>query len=166
MAANWVLPVRAVTMLFAIIELGLTSYVVSKFFSGDSPSQVNFLLFCSIWSILVLIFLIMAPRMAYRGHGDAPWAHKLVYLAVGVVTALFWFAGFIALAVLVGGPVNCGGDSFCGAIEASIAFGAFLWVLFTAAAILDGLHVYQTRGTANTKPPPQTNVYEPQIQYT
>ena len=52
--------------------------------------------------------------------------HKFAILAVDAVTAIFWFAGFIALAVLIGVP-DCGNNHICGALQASVAFGAFLW---------------------------------------
>ena len=51
---------------------------------------------------------------------------RLAILAVDVVTAIFWFAGFIALAVFIGVP-DCGNNHICGSLQASVAFGAFLW---------------------------------------
>ena len=88
-----------------------------------SPSQVNFLIFCSIWSILAVAFLILAPRYDTQARHIG---HKFAILAVDAVTAIFWFAGFVALAVFIGVPV-CGNDHVCGSLQASVAFGAFLW---------------------------------------
>jgi hypothetical protein len=45
---------------------------------------------------------------------------------VDAVTAIFWFAGFVALAVFIGVP-DCGNNNVCGALQASVALGAFLW---------------------------------------
>ncbi len=88
--------------------------------NGASPSQINFLLFASIWTLLANLYLELTPRLA------PSLAHKFAVAAVDGLTALFWFAGFIALAAMVGGP-DCGGARFCEVLEAAIAFGAFLW---------------------------------------
>ena len=93
------------------------------YFNTTSPSQVNFLLFCAVWSILAVAFLIFSPRYDTQGRHVG---HKFAILAVDAVTALFWFAGFIALAAFIGVP-NCGNSHICGALQASVAFGAFLW---------------------------------------
>ena len=166
MAINWVLPVRVVQLVFAVIVLGLTAYgklrtrsipsqllclrtrpfslmtdvnvcIVANEYNGTfyynggyyysrgnaSPSQVNFLIFCAVWSILAVAFLILSPRYDTRARHVG---HKFAILAVDAVTAIFWFAGFIALAVFIGVP-DCGNNHVCGALQASVAFGAFLW---------------------------------------
>jgi len=150
MAINWVLPVRVVQLIFAIIVLGLTAYgkfrpaafqptpstflmtnvsiyivanELDSLFYNASPSQVNFLIFSAVWSILAVAFLILSPRYDTQARHIG---HKFAILAVDAVTAIFWFAGFIALAAVIGVP-QCGGNSFCGSLQASVAFGAFLW---------------------------------------
>jgi hypothetical protein len=40
---------------------------------------------------------------------------------------IFWFAGFIALAVDVGDFVGCSHWSVCQGLQAAVAFGAFNW---------------------------------------
>ena len=90
-----------------------------------SPSQVNFMIFCAVWSILAVAFLILSPRYDTQARHIG---HKFTVLAVDAVTAIFWFAGFIALAVLIGVP-NCGTDHVCGSLQASVVFGAFLWLV-------------------------------------
>jgi hypothetical protein len=59
---------------------------------------VNFLIFCSVWSILTVAFLVLSPRYDADGRHVG---HKLTILAVEAVTAIFWFAGFIALVMFV-----------------------------------------------------------------
>ena|SRR5438045_8060935 len=99
-------------------------YYNGYYYVGDaSPSQVNFLVFASVWSILAVTFLVLSPRYDDDGRHIG---HKFVILAVDVVTAIFWFAGFIALAALIGVP-NCGRNRLCQALQAAVAFGAFLW---------------------------------------
>ena len=91
-----------------------------------SPSQINFLIFTSVWTLLALIYLIIAPARYPTA------AHKFGILAAEVLTMLFWFAGFIALAVLLT-DVGCsagGAGHWWGPCRAAIAgdvFAAFEW---------------------------------------
>jgi hypothetical protein len=104
---------------------GTSSYNGGYYYSrgNAAPSQVNFLIFCAVWSILAVAFLILSPHYDTRARHVG---HKFAILAVDAVTAIFWFAGFVALAVFIGVP-DCGNNHVCGALQASVAFGAFLW---------------------------------------
>jgi hypothetical protein len=116
--------VHIVAVVFIIIELGLSAYIVSLYhlnYYYGSPSQVNFILFDTIWSLLVLFYVGLAPLYF------TSIFHRLASLALEALTMLFWFAGAIALAVWVGGPWTCGGDHLCGAAEAAVAFAFFIW---------------------------------------
>jgi len=85
-----------------------------------SPSSVNFLIFTSVWTILALVYLIVTP-------GRFPTlAHKYGILAAEAVTMLFWFAGFVALASLLG-DINCRAGNVCGTSIAGDVFAAFEW---------------------------------------
>ncbi|KAI4100828.1 MAG: hypothetical protein L6R37_005227 [Teloschistes peruensis] len=113
------LGLRGVQLLFAIILLGLTAYIVDHLLS---VSQANFLLFTSIWTIFpTLVYLFLAPRFLSRG-GHFKFADAII----DGITALFWFAGFIALAVWYHGLDFCFGK-VCGTIVAACVFGAFEW---------------------------------------
>ncbi|KAI1074837.1 membrane-associating domain-containing protein [Whalleya microplaca] len=148
MALGFVPIVHIVAALFSIVELGLTAYLASSFdsvswygyYRGASPSRVNFMVFNSVWSLLVLLYVGVTPLYL------TSWFHKLAALALNAVTTIFWFAGAIALAVFVGGPWSCGANSFCGAEEAAVAFGFFLWALFTFLTVLDALEALRSRG--------------------
>ena len=89
------------------------------------------MIFTSVWTILVLIYLGLAPRFFTR------FAHVHAIAALDALTMLFWFAGFIALAVLYHDIVavanfeyfsGCGvlGD-YCSVSEAAVVFGALEW---------------------------------------
>ncbi|KAH7018488.1 marvel domain-containing protein [Microdochium trichocladiopsis] len=132
--------VHAVAFVFAIIELGLTAYAAQWFFFGWAAPTVNFMVFNSVWSILVLIYVGVIPLVASRIF------HKLVSFGLNALTALFWFAGSIALAVRYGPSVSCNGNNVCGSTKAAIAFGFFLWAIFTALAVIDGLGSFRNRG--------------------
>ena len=89
------------------------------------------MVFVAVWTLLVLIYLGLAPKLFSR------FAHVHAILALDALTMLFWFAGFIALAVLYHDIVDvanfeyfagCGalGD-YCGVSEAAVVFGALEW---------------------------------------
>ena len=70
--------------------------------------------------LVVVAFQVLVPRYAEK------LAHKFVILAIDILTMLFWFAAFIALAVAVGvifGPTT----DWYKAAQATVAFGAFEW---------------------------------------
>lgn len=153
MAFNYTLPLRAVQAVLAIIILGLTAYAIDKFngawWNGDwSPGSFRFLLFCSLWTLVALIYLILAPWKFPSA------AHKFAILAVESVTNIFWFAGWIAVAAWLG-DVDCHSGTVCGSLKAATVFGAFEWLCFGATLALSAIHVYRTRGTQETEAPPQ-----------
>ncbi|KAK3077419.1 hypothetical protein LTS18_010309, partial [Coniosporium uncinatum] len=118
MAFNFVLPVRIVQAVFAIIVLGVLAYAAHDWSQWWSPSSVNFLIFTSVWTLLALAYLIITP-------GRFPTlAHKYGILAAEAVTMLFWFAGFVALATLLG-DINCRAGNVCGSSIAGDVFAAF-----------------------------------------
>ncbi|MCJ1388845.1 hypothetical protein MMC18_001695 [Xylographa bjoerkii] len=136
------LPLRGVAVLFTIIELGLTAYGVSVYngcyiLDGFEYCQtfgaINFLLFASLWSLLVLAYLLATLRFGR-------FSHPIASFVLLLVTALFWFAGFIAVAVFTGG--GCGGDRACQTLAAAAAFGAFLWIIFLVDAVFAGMAAF------------------------
>ncbi|KYK54392.1 hypothetical protein DCS_06350 [Drechmeria coniospora] len=142
----------AVLGVFLIIELGLTSYVVSKTNIGGwwwstTPSSIAFLLFCTIWSILILIYLVIA-------HIVEQLFHSLVALVLLVITTIFWFAGSIAVAAYIGVP-HCSGD-WCTPIQtaqAAVAFGFFIWIIFTVLTVFTGMSAFRGGARKTTGPP-------------
>lgn len=155
MAINFSLPLRIVQAVLAIIVLGLTGYVAhwwGGYWHASSPSEINFLVFSAIWTILALLYLGLSPMFFPNA------AHKFGILAVEALTMLFWFAGFIALAVFLSDRVCFG--HVCNAAKAATVFAAFEWVAFAVTTVLATLHVLRTRGSANTKPAPQMSVHQ------
>ncbi|KAI6082281.1 membrane-associating domain-containing protein [Hypoxylon rubiginosum] len=159
MAYTFIPIVHIVTAVFAIVELGLTAYLASqynswfRYYDGDnSPSRVNFMIFNSVWSLLVLAYVGVVPLYM------TSLFHRTAALALNAVTTIFWFAGAIALAVFVGGPWECGSDSFCGSAEAAVAFGFFLWALFCCLTVIDALDSLRSRGH-NVSTSSKTNAY-------
>lgn len=116
---------------------------------GDTPSSFAFMLFNSVWSILILFYLALTPLFAARLY------HNVVALGLLVVTTIFWFAGSIAMAARIGVP-NCHGSTPCQSAQAAVAFGFFIWAIFTGLAVMEGLAHMRSRGHAahadTTKP--------------
>jgi len=146
MAYGFVPIIHIVAMGFSLVELGLTGYLVSHYDHPwtQTPGQESFMLFNSIWSLLVLAYVGLAPLYYTRVF------HRLASLALEVITMIFWFAGSIALAVFVGGPYNCGANTYCGSLEAAIAFGFFMWVLFAILVALDAMESLRSRNHHTT----------------
>lgn len=146
--------VHGVAAVFAIIELGLTAYVVSPFNNraygpGRSPDTLNFMVFNSVWSLLVLAYVGIVPIYM------TSFFHKLAALALNAITTVFWFSGSIAMAVYWGAP-SCSSNTYCGSMEAAIAFGFFLWLIFSFLTVIDALESLRSRGhnvpETNAKP--------------
>ncbi|KAF4469855.1 hypothetical protein FALBO_3295 [Fusarium albosuccineum] len=152
MALGIITIIHAVLAVLLIIELGLTAYVVDatnpRYWGGGSPSEYAFMLFCAIWGILVLLYLALTPLFAARLY------HNLVALGILAVTTIFFFAGSIAMAAFIGVP-NCHGSTFCQSAQAAVAFGFFIWAIFTGLTVMEGL-AYRRGGSstahADSKP--------------
>lgn len=168
-----IIVIRAIQALFALVVLGLTAHVASY---GFSPSQNSFMIFVSVWTLLILLYLSLAPRFI------AAVAHPFAMLALDALTMLFWFAGFIALAVFrhsasevyigdgFGDYYNaCGSGGivgrWCGEMEAASVFGALEWALFVATTVLLALEVLRGRsGRSKTNTAGPSTTFGPTTQ--
>ncbi|KAK0112599.1 hypothetical protein ONS95_014342 [Cadophora gregata] len=152
-----ILPIRAVQALFSIIVLGTLAYAADRLF--DSPSEINFLIFASVWTLLALAYLILAPMKFPQ------FAHKFAILGVEAVTMIFWFAGFIALADLLGDARCSGrggrGNGVCRSSIAGCVFAAFEWILFAITTAVSGLHAWKNRNETTVKQDPAAEVHNP-----
>ncbi|KAL4982110.1 marvel domain-containing protein [Aspergillus falconensis] len=139
--------VRVLQLLFAIIVIGTDGYAIHVFrghvdhvndpvFDGDAtlhigvPAAWGFLMFCAVWTVLVVVFHFVEPGFASR-----PMI-GYVGMAAEAVAVLSWLAGFIAVAVNVSTTDACSsGQNSCAELKAATAFGAFEWLLFMVTAI-------------------------------
>jgi hypothetical protein len=92
-----------------------------SYWNAGAPSQVAFLLFCSVLTLITLAYLIVVPMRFAESKAN----HAGVITGVEGLTMVFWFAGFLALAVWLGNRVCFG--HVCSAAKAATAFGAFAW---------------------------------------
>jgi len=138
-------PVRIVQGIFAIIVLGTLAFTANAwdgdYFVYSTPSEISFLLFCSVWTLLALAYLILSPMFFPVA------AHRFAVLAVEAVTMIFWFAGFIALAVPLGGDNYAQRYTSFRTAAAGDAFSAFEWVLFVFTTVVAALAAAEGRRT-------------------
>ncbi len=124
-----------------------------------SPSSINFLIFGAAWSFISLVCIEVLPRFLPRStHPLLPnpfLAYPLThppcsvpkpYIAApfDITNTLFYFSGFVSLAVFLQGLLFCRGD-VCHAAQADVAFGAFSFLMWGASATLTALDVLKTR---------------------
>ncbi|KAH6879849.1 hypothetical protein B0T10DRAFT_609800 [Thelonectria olida] len=124
---------QAVLAVSLIIELGLTAYCAdlsSGYWPGSSPSSVSFMLFNTIWSILVFVYIAVIPIYSPSIY------NSIIGVILEGVTTLFWFSGSLAMAVWVRG----------GAPAAAVAFGFLLLLIFLALFIYDLVSLIRSRG--------------------
>ncbi|KAH0292390.1 hypothetical protein M436DRAFT_69991 [Aureobasidium namibiae CBS 147.97] len=139
---NFVLPIRIAQLILAILVLGTAAYATKGYYG--SHSEVNFLIFSSIWTLLALIYLSLTSWKLER------FAHPWIICGVESLTMLFWFAGFIAAAVFLGHLSGCAGRA-CSSAKAATVFAAFEWVLFAVTTALAVMGVLG-RGRATKGP--------------
>lgn len=114
---------------------GYSSYIHTP--AGDFytyagvPNAWGFLLFCAVWTILVVIFQLVTGN----AFADRAWIGR-IRVAVEVVALLSWFAGWIAVAANIGTEACSEGYVSCGALKAATVFGALEWLLFMVTATL------------------------------
>lgn len=99
LSSCWVsqLTVRSMCALWRLTHDANISVVIDQYtnpWASWSPHSLNFMLFTSVWSLLAVAYLTLAPTRFPRA------AHKSAIAAVEFLTMVFWFAAFIAVAVL------------------------------------------------------------------
>lgn len=117
-----ILPLRLAQALFSIIVLGLTAHIIDLYRGpqgyGWTPDSIDFMLFTSIWTLLAVAYLVLAPSRFPAA------AHKYAIIGVEAVTMIFWFAAWVAVASWWGRGWRGG---VWGEGVAAIVFAAFVW---------------------------------------
>lgn len=141
------IPLYGLAFIFAIIEMGISAWAVSlwdgnRFTRRATPSEYGFLLFASLWTILVIAVFGVLDFL--RG-GRFSWLSMAV-LVVNFVTWVFWLSGFAALAAFFGGTAT-------GAAGALLAFAVMLWYVFPDkyASQRGGVSVSEPAGLAEAE---------------
>ncbi|KAF8188866.1 marvel domain-containing protein [Mycena galopus ATCC 62051] len=142
---------RVAQALLALGVLITTAFVANQYDTpgGGSPSQVNFLLFASVWTLVLAL-----PYLTFSYHYFPDAAHKFGIFAAEFVTMVFWFGGFIALAVFTTDFLGCSAP-VCGAAQAATTLAAIEWVLFMISTIMSIVHLWRTRNSNDGRPAPE-----------
>jgi hypothetical protein len=97
-----------------------------------SPVEVNFLIFSPIWSIVALFALIIVPwKMPHIAQATGP---RIGLLVLELLTTLYWFGGFVAMAVFLNDRICFG--TVCSVAKAGTAISALNWVAWMATLVL------------------------------
>ena len=76
---------------WAVLIIALTGNMIAEATNGN-PSSVNFAIFCGIFGLLSLFYLIPATV------NESFAFHPLIMIAIDALNTLFWFAAAVALA--------------------------------------------------------------------
>ncbi|KAJ5290793.1 hypothetical protein N7478_000044 [Penicillium angulare] len=177
----------ATSLVFAIIELGLSGYVASvwggtteelsgNYYSGyyytdvhvSTPGILDFLIFNSVWTMLVTVAAAVLSWF-YTRKGAASKLNTILGIAFAVVyfiTMVFWLACFADIASMLNGSTSTSDY-----LNAVIAFAVILWLLFVALFILavlalcgvlvsDWVGYQPLRNTHSEKGPAAATVHE------
>lgn len=126
MALNPIPILRIVQGILALIVVGTAGYVVNYYREAPpaprkSPSEVNFLIWNFVWTVLALLYLGLAPTYVPNLY------HKWAVVGVEGLSVLFWFCGWVAMAAWLGNATVCFG-TVCGCARAAVVFAMFEWL--------------------------------------
>ncbi|KAL4068938.1 hypothetical protein V8B97DRAFT_771530 [Scleroderma yunnanense] len=127
-------------LLFSAIELAISAWLTARFsarhdyFSTDELDRTHFILFSSIWTIVVSVFYLLFFFVLPSTVMSSVLSHIILLL----LTWIFWTAGAASVTTLLGGGLNCSQTVFayCGQLNAMEAFAWLLWVLVTFLLII------------------------------
>lgn len=114
--------------------------------SHSPPSSFNFLLFAPSFSIISVLYLELCPRYA-------TWAtHPFLSLAVEATNTIFYFGGFIAVAILLSRLVFCEG-TVCAVARATSILAAAEFVSWIVTTMMQAKDIFKNGVTSyNPKP--------------
>jgi len=136
------LPLRILQIVLSLVVLGTAGYVVNWYSSDTSdtsiasPNQINFLIFVPVWSFITIAYLEITPIYAKRA------SHPYAHFALEIVTTIFYFAGFIALAVFLSKLLYCRG-SVCASARAAAIFSSLSCATWILTTILLGVEIFK-----------------------
>jgi hypothetical protein len=108
----------------------------SRHWRESAPTEVNFLIFAPTWSIVALAALTVIPLKF--SHMLSSKMAQIGVLVLEGLTMVYWFGGFIALAVFLGDRICFG--KVCDVARASAAISGISWAVW---AVTFGFGVFQ-----------------------
>ncbi|TFK56362.1 hypothetical protein OE88DRAFT_1649614 [Heliocybe sulcata] len=125
---------------FGIVELALSAWLTSRYNahhnypSGDVRTVSRFLLFASLWTILLSPVYMGLFLTSTAGSIFTSIASHFIFI---LLSWIFWLAGAAALTSALGGGLSCHLDavSYCGQLNAEEGFAWALFIMFTFALL-------------------------------
>ncbi|ROT40213.1 hypothetical protein SODALDRAFT_348504 [Sodiomyces alkalinus F11] len=148
MGIDLMISLRILQGLLALTVLATSAYVVEWYFRATrfaAPSEFTFLIFAPTWTLVSLAYLELTPRFVPRA------SHPYAALAFEFLNTIFYFAGFIALAVFLGRVVFCRGAE-CIAARIAVVAASVEFVLWSVTFGLMAKYVF--KGGLQRKPSP------------
>lgn len=147
---------RIAQLAMAVIVLGLSAATISNStyryrgvrYSYSSGTD-NYSVFVAVWTLLAIPYLLLSPLIFEIA------AYPLAFMIVELLSDVFWFAGWIALAAQWGPVGNCFSSSACKTGKASTAMSAITWLLFVASTIVvmtSAVVYFKNKGLSTVKP--------------
>jgi len=136
---SFLLPLRILQIVLSLIVLGTAGYVANWYNSDTltaSPSQINFLIFVPVWSFITIAYLEITPVYAKRA------SHPYAHFALEIITTIFYFAGFVALAVFLSKLLYCRG-TVCASARAAAIFSSINCATWILTTILLGMEIFK-----------------------
>jgi hypothetical protein len=103
--------------------------------------EVNFLIFSPVWSLLALTALVIVPMKMSSFAASTPGSYGL--LALEVLTMLYWFGGFIAMAVFLRDRICFG--AVCDVAKAGTALSAVTWLVWMGSLVISVVTMMRSR---------------------
>jgi len=141
------LAMRGLQFFWALLVMALVGNMIHDAYAGN-PSIVNYDMFCAVFAMLSLFYLIPATLKE-----DFQF-HPMLMIGLDVLNALFWFCAAVAMSAKLG-VHSCGNSSYtahnsitngasnrtkrCHEAQASTAFLWFGFAGFVISAVLSAL---------------------------
>lgn len=134
--------IRIAQFIFSIIILGLVGYTIDVAGSGSRSQlgEVNFMVFCCIWTWLVIAYVFVSTLWL-------PVAYNMwVQLAAEVLATIFWLCGWAATAAWAAdwAPWFEGLTEWT-TVAAAAGLGALIWILFMITTITFCMRLHRHR---------------------
>ncbi|KDR86110.1 hypothetical protein GALMADRAFT_235345 [Galerina marginata CBS 339.88] len=123
-------------LVFSIIEMCISAWLTAKYNahhnypSSSVKARVRYLLFVSIWTILISSVYLVAFLVASSSFVASVASHFIFLF----LTWILWLAAAAAITAAVGGTLNCSTQDvfvYCGQLNALEGFAWLIWVLLT-----------------------------------
>jgi len=128
-------------VVYSIVELSISAFLIAQFnrygnyFSTDEFDRTAFLLFASIWTLvlsaLYIFFFFTMPDSVMSSVGS--------HVSFLIITWIFWTAGAASITSALGGGLDCSTEVvfvYCGHLNALQTFSWMIWIVVTFAIVV------------------------------